>query len=403
MLGTGAPQADARMVFSTEEGSTNADSYTIDYDDSAGTGEVILRFGSTANKTISYDNAVGAQYFKINDDISFEENEALNFVLENNNGSVATCDASRYGRLYYDTSDDGTYVCTSTGWVDLSKMNGFTANDFLSSNTSDNYTGTGTMTYDAGTTLDINGTFDADGATVNMDGISNETFTLDEGGTGTNDVILQFGADAGAALTWDDSASRFDFGDDVYINGDLEITGTFTGDLADNTVETNDIQNYAITSAKINTGAVTTAEIADGTITTDDIQNGTITANDIQANTITANEINTNAITDDELADNAVDTNAIQDGAVTTDKIADYSITADKIGTGAITVNNLENESITADKIATGAVTTSEILDGTILNEDIADGTISFTKMDTRNKSTLISPEYPNFTLVAVG
>jgi len=82
LVGTNAPQADARMVFSTEEGSTNADSYTIDYDDSAGTGEVILRFGSAVDQTISYDNATGN--FKISDDISFEENEALNFVLENN-------------------------------------------------------------------------------------------------------------------------------------------------------------------------------------------------------------------------------------------------------------------------------------------------------------------------------
>lgn len=114
------------MVFSTEEGSTNADSYTIDYDDSAGTGEVILRFGSTANKTISYDNAVGAEYFKINDNVSFEGHEALNFVLENSNGEVATCEMALWGRLYYDTSDKGTYICTADGWVDLSTMNGLT-------------------------------------------------------------------------------------------------------------------------------------------------------------------------------------------------------------------------------------------------------------------------------------
>ena len=178
------------MVFSTEEGATNADSYTIDYDDSAGTGEVILRFGTTVDKTISYDNATSN--FKINGDVSFEGNEALNFVIENNAGAVATCNASNYGRMYFDTSDDGTYICTSTGWVDLSTMNGMTASDFLSSNQSDSYTGTGTLTFGTGTTLDVTGTLDADSATVNMNGITNNTFTLDEGGTGTNDVILQF-------------------------------------------------------------------------------------------------------------------------------------------------------------------------------------------------------------------
>ncbi len=386
LFGTGAPQADARMVFSTEEGSTNADSYTIDYDDSAGTGEVILRFGTTADKTISYDNATGN--FKINDDISFEENEALNFVLENSNGSVATCNSARYGRLYYDISDDGTYVCTSTGWVDLSKMDGLTASDFLTSEGDTTYSGTGTLTFDPGTTVDVNGTFDADNATVNMNGINNDTFTIDEDGSG-GDVVLQFGTTIGAAITWDDSASRFDFGNDVYVNGDLEITGTFTGDLANNTVETADLQDYSVTNVKIATGAITTDKIA----------TNAITANEIDANAVGSSEIADNAVGASELADNAVDTNAIQDQSVTSAKIADGAINSNHIGTGAITVNNLADYSIDGTKIATGAITTTHIQDGTITGDDIANNTITYDKLGTRNKSTLISPEYPNFTL----
>jgi len=262
-------------------------------------------------------------------------------------------------------------------------MDGLTANDFLSSNGDDNYTGTGTLTFDAGTTLDVNGTFDATDAEVNLNGITNETFTLDEGGSGNNDVVLQFGADVGAAITWDDSESRFDFGDDVYVNGNLQITGTFTGDLADDTVETDDLQNSSVTSEKINDGAITTNKIA----------TNAVTANEIANNTITAGQIANNAVTSDELADDAVDTNAIQNEAITTEKIADGAITSDKIGAGAITVNNLADYSITGTKIATGAITTNHI----------ADGALTWNDLETRNKSTLISPEYPNFTLVGDG
>ena len=366
------------MIFSTEEGSTNADSYTIDYDDSAGTGEVILRFGTTVDKTISYDN--NTNYFKLNDDVSFEENQALNFVIENNSGSVAICNASRYGRLYYDTSDSGVYICTSNGWEDLNSMSGLTPGDFLSSNVSDNYTGTGTLTFDAGTTLDINSTLDTIGATVNMDGINNDTFTLDEDGGSANTVRLVFGSTFAETIEWDNSNSRFNISDDLYVQGNLAITGTFTGDLAANTVETTDIQNYAITSVKISTGAVTADEIA------------------------------LNAVGASELADDAVDTNAIQNFAVTSAKIATGAVTSTEIALNAVgsseladdavDTNAIQNYAVIAAKIATGAVTTVEILDATILNADISNtANIAFSKLATRNKSTLISPEYPNFTL----
>ena len=389
MLGAWAPQADARMVFSTEEGSTNADSYTIDYDDSAGTGEVVLRFGAAVNQTISYDNT--ANNFKISDNVSFEGHNALNFELENSNGEVAVCnDSNSYGRLYYDTSDDGTYVCTSTGWVDLSKMDGLTAGDFLTSEGNTNYTGTGTLSFDTGTTLEVSSgaTFDADDATVNMDGINNDTFTIDEDGSG-GDVALVFGSNLSEAITWDASADHFDFSDDVYINGDLEITGTLTADLADNTVETNDLQDYSVTNVKIATGSITTDKIA----------TNAVTANEIANNTITSGEIGADAVGFSELADNAVDTDALQDQSVTGAKIADGAISSNHIGTGAITVNNLADYSIDGTKISTGAITTDHIQDGTITGVDIATGSIAYDRLGTRNKSTLISPEYPNFTL----
>lgn len=373
------PQADARMIFSTEEGSTNADAYTIDYDDSAGTGDVVLRFGNTVDETISYDN--NTLNFKFSDDVSLEGNSLTNFRIENNSGAVAVCNASNYGQMYFDTSDDGTYVCTSHGWENLEDLGGFVPGDFLSSKESDSYTGTGTLSFGSGTTLslDANASLDTTSGTVNMDGINNDTLTLDEDG-GATDVTLQFGSTIAETIMWDASASRFDISDDLYVNGDLTITGTFSGDLATNTVETADLQDYSVTSVKIATGAVTVNEIGTNAVGSDEIIDNSITATDIALNAVTASE----------LADNSVDTASIQD----------YAITADKIATGAITVDLIADDSITADKIATGAVTTVEILDATILNEDInANADIDFSKMATRNKSTLISPEYPNFTL----
>lgn len=70
----------------------------------------------------------GTDEFTIGNDgtVDFHGNEAVDMRIENANGSVATptCDSATQGRMYYDTAQDGAFVCIETapgvfGWYDF--------------------------------------------------------------------------------------------------------------------------------------------------------------------------------------------------------------------------------------------------------------------------------------------
>jgi hypothetical protein len=59
--------------------------------------------------------------------------------------------------------------------------------------------------------------------------VNTEAFqTIDEGDS-TTDVILRFGDTLNKTITFDRTNTRFDFNDDLYVQGGLEATGTITG------------------------------------------------------------------------------------------------------------------------------------------------------------------------------
>ncbi len=82
--------------------------------------------------------------------------------------SNATC--TTLDEVIIDTTDNELQICTATGspgtWVGISagSLGGLTSSQFLRSDTSDSYT-SGTLTFDAGTILDVNGGIDFSGAT----------------------------------------------------------------------------------------------------------------------------------------------------------------------------------------------------------------------------------------------
>ena len=73
-------------------------------------------------------------------------------------GTAATTDNNTTGGL------DGTATWTTIAAGDASTLDGIDSTQFLRSDTSDNFT-SGTLTTDAGTTVDVNGVFDASGST----------------------------------------------------------------------------------------------------------------------------------------------------------------------------------------------------------------------------------------------
>ncbi len=259
--------------------------------------------------------------------------------------------------------------------------------------------------------------------TTEEDGVDADAYTLDQDGTvavsENTDLDLNFGANLGASISYNDSTGQFTFNKDVNLGGnvleDFKIESFTTAGAPTCTLAGEAGRMYYDTTANemmvctgvggwdsvedtAGTGSITTTEILDGTILNEDIandaiqggvggviQDGSITADDLGTDSVDSDEIAADAVTASEIATGAVTTDEILDGTILNGDIAndaiqggvggviqDGSITADDLGTDSVNSDEIAADAVTASEIATGAVTTDEILDGTILNGDIA-------------------------------
>lgn len=118
-----------------EDGDTSP--FVVDADGNVGIGtsspssKLEVNNGTDAIDIASFEDN-GTEVFGIRDggDIDFNLNEAIEFRVENIDGSVTlpTCEVGSIGRQYYDTSDDNLYACIETavgvyGWVALNTNN----------------------------------------------------------------------------------------------------------------------------------------------------------------------------------------------------------------------------------------------------------------------------------------
>ena len=89
-------------------------------------------------------------------------------------------------------------------------------------------------------------------------GTNRNRFTIDYDNTSTGDIVLQFGNTLSKTLLYSQDNSRFEFNDDVYMNGDLTVTGLINGlDLGSLAAGTD-------TQLKVSSGAGLTVNIAAG-------------------------------------------------------------------------------------------------------------------------------------------
>lgn len=148
--------------------------------DGAGANDTSIQFGNDTtpanNGTIRWD--ITNDEFVIDNDLNFNgdldlSNSTQVRIREDADPNTnAAC--QNVGELIYDTTDNEMQICTVVGtpgtWAalsgggDASTLDGLDSTQFLRSDTSDNFT-SGTLTTDAGTTLDVNGVFDATGST----------------------------------------------------------------------------------------------------------------------------------------------------------------------------------------------------------------------------------------------
>lgn len=120
------PHTQARLLFDNEFEIDNVagDTWIIDINDDA-TGDIGLQFGNDGipanNGTLTWD--VSNTQFEFDNDVSFEQNEVKNFVIDNRAGVAPGTPIG--GQMYHDTTDGNTFVRNAvTGqWEDVTDVN----------------------------------------------------------------------------------------------------------------------------------------------------------------------------------------------------------------------------------------------------------------------------------------
>ncbi len=94
---------------------TNADSWTIDVDDTIGAGGIIdLIFGTTLSESLSFD--IDDDWFEFSNDLSLNQNEIKNVAIDN----LAVAPGTPVeGQIYYNTANNNTYVWNGAAWDDI--------------------------------------------------------------------------------------------------------------------------------------------------------------------------------------------------------------------------------------------------------------------------------------------
>ncbi len=260
--------------------------------DGTGTSNTGIRFGADAvaaengniiwnitTNTFEFDNSVNITGDLTADgDVSFAG--ATQTRLREDADPNTNADCANLGELIVDTTDYEVQICTVVGtpgtWTtlpsgDADTLDSLDSLQFLRSDTSDSYT-SGTLTMNAGTTLDVNGSADFSGSTqfIMRSGAANPgTCTEGELFYNSTDNVMYV---CSAANTWSNSGPQ-DF-EDVY------------GTDADNTLTTSN-GNFSIAAG---TGEfdVTSTGLIDFNAATFDIDlTGAFTANAVGASNLT--------------------------------------------------------------------------------------------------------------------
>jgi hypothetical protein len=95
-------------------GGTDADSFTIDYDDTVVAGDINLRFGDTLGETIGFD--VTNNWFEFSGDVNLQQNELKSFAIDN---LAAAPLFPVLGQMYHNTIDGNTYIWNGVSWDDI--------------------------------------------------------------------------------------------------------------------------------------------------------------------------------------------------------------------------------------------------------------------------------------------
>ena len=323
MMVTSSATAQAAILFQDDDFHDIAsDAILIDFDGS-GAIDTAIQFGNDAvetengtinwnitTNTFEFDNSVEVTGdLSADGDVDFSA--ATQTRLREDADPNTNADCAVVGELIVDTTDEELQICTTTGtpgvWApvvnvgDAGTLDGLDSTQFLRSDTSDNFT-SGTLTTDAGTTLDVNGDADFSGATrFAMAAGAADPGTCIEGdlfyNTTTNELRVctatdtwstggpqdfedVYGADADNTLTTSNgdfniatgtgefdvtSTGLIDFNADSF---DLDLTGALSIDAVGNsnvTTDTGDLTLSTTTSGDVDVTGATNVDLTSGT------------------------------------------------------------------------------------------------------------------------------------------
>ena len=101
-------EVEAKLVFTTDEDGSNADSYGLDSDNSS-VDFIDLEFGTLEGAQLRYDLI----------DNVFLLSHPFSFRLQNAVSDPVTCDTSVSGKMYHNTIDGNSYVCSGFSWKQI--------------------------------------------------------------------------------------------------------------------------------------------------------------------------------------------------------------------------------------------------------------------------------------------
>ena len=259
--------------------------------------------------------------------------------------------------------------------------------------------------------------------TTEDDGVESDVYTLDVDGTvnltDNTDLSLNFGANLGASITYNDSTGDFTFNKDINLGGnelkDVIIERSATDPVACTATDdgrvyynTTDDSLYVCDGDDTSWNSTDTSSLADGNIfvgNASGVATGVALSGDatidntgalsLAADSVDSAEIVADAVGASEIAADAVGSSEIATDAVGTDEIAADSVGASELADGAvsggtggvivdgtITTADLGTDSVAADEIAADAVGSSEIAADAVGASELADDSVDAAAID---------------------
>lgn len=200
----------------------SANTFTLDGDDTGG--DITLQFGATLAELLQWDSANSR--FSLSSSLDLQSNELVGARVENL-ASAPTCDGTKLGQIYYNTTDKLTYSCDGAGvWNPFENaLNATIEFPVVQSRRTTSYTLTATY---ADVTLD---TTDLENDVTTLDHDDTLRDRIDIGATAMYQIIYGYTA-GGSATATHEARARVRVNDTTVLPGSMSVNKNYQGEFS---------------------------------------------------------------------------------------------------------------------------------------------------------------------------